>query len=434
MENRRILPPLFKGEHSPKLTQALQDRGAGPKASRTNPFALHPDPDKTEDLLDSPANTKRKERQKKAKEATMNRSYTTDEFTCANLLKGHPDAQEILDELNKGRKKNESGEEFKDGSEDTIGGEGHAAVARPGSIKHEGGNPVPGPNDPGVSAKNASMEDGDLEKSEDEEEVEKSDNFTDNEPEEFEDGLVGADDDPDDDGDVLVSKKSLTADEQTIDHLIKTMGAERLEDILKAVIGGRTVDPGQVGKLATENPKNPGNVAGGGPLKGQANPLTDRKVNTSALDALKKKLGTSDSSKSEGEDNDLEKSENNEEEGTDMSQDWSLDFSKSVLTNMGLEKGSPSVSKKVAGGKATQISYSSKPETHFKHPKQKTGETRYEHNVKEGTVTKKEATGEKGKFKEGKAIDVSDEKKLKNASQEGFDLHKALDEILEKKR
>jgi len=419
MENRRIMPPLYKGEHSPKLTAALQDRGAGPKASKTNPFALHSDPDKTEDLLDSSANTKRKERQKKAKDATMNRSYTADEMTVATLLKGHPQAQEILDQLLKGKKKNESGEEFQDGSEDTIGGEGHAAVARPDSIKHEGKPSGIGPNNPGTGTKKASHEEGDLQKSEEVEEegdIEKSDNLADNLPDEFEDEMEDDDTIPPEKN----AKKSWTPDELTLGHLLKTMGPERLEEMLKAVIPKYT-EPGALSSkktLESDAAKN--------------NPLTNRKVNTEALAALKNKLGTGGAEKSEGEDNDLEKSENNEE-GTDMSQDWSLDFSKSILTNMGLEKGSPSVSKKVAGGKATQISYSSKPETRFKHPKQKTGETRYEHNVKEGTVTKKEATGEKGKFKEGKAIDVSDEKKLKNASEGGFDLHKALDSILEKK-
>jgi len=394
MINRRILPPLFK-DRVVRTTTPEENAKVSDAIARRKKF----------DEGKSAAKLKYTE---KLKEGAMNRSYTMDEITTAQLLKGHPMAQEILDELNKGKKKNESGEEFQDGSEDTIGGDGHAAVARPATV-HDGKK---GGDNPGVKTKNASVEDGDLEK---------SDNLTDNIPEEFEDGMVGADDDNDDDGDVLVSKKSV--DEECLDFLTKSWGSEIID---KAVIGGASVDPAKRRMLA----QMPGGYKDS-KKSDDDNALTNRKVNPTALHALKQRLGTGGAEKSE--DIELEKSE--DERNEDMSEkSWSMDFSKSILTNMGLEKGSPSVSEKVAGGKATQISYSSKPETRFKHPKQKKGETRYEHNVKEGTVTKKEASGEKGKFKEGKPIGVSEEAKLKNASEGGFDLHKALDEILTKKR
>jgi len=366
----------------------------------------------------------------------MKRSYTADEITVAQLLKGHPMAQEILDELNKGRK-NESGEEFQDGFEDTIGGEGgHAAVARPGSIKHEGGFKGKASDDPGVDAKRASIEDGDLEKSEDDDEddedTEKSKErgtLTDNEPEQFEEGI--------EEDDTIPAEKSI--DDSTVDFLVKTMGYDKAEEFLKAVIGGRFRDPGEVGKLNTEDPKKPGNVAGGGPLRGQANPLTNRKVNTAALEALRNRFGTGAASKSE--EPELEKSEGGqneeyEKEEKSMSNNWSMDFSKSVLVNMGLEKGSPSVSKKIGRQKVTQISYGTKPETRVQDEQAKT-DTRYRHNIKEGTVTKRTRVKGEKDWKEGKpytpSSDEGNKKEKKEASEGGFDLYKSLDAILEKK-
>lgn len=464
MENRRVMPGIFKGYPASLKQKDKEER------DHTDPMYK---PEKAE------AHREKVDAQRKAaKEPKLERSYTIDEMTVATLLKGHPEAQEILDEFLKSKKKNESGEEFQDGSEDTIGGEGHEANLR--GVDHKTG----GGGNPGTTTKNASLEDGDLEKSDDDEDddeddAEKSNNFTDNEPEEFEDGLPGADGEDDsgdgpEGGDIVVSKKSI--DDECLDFLIKTMGADRVEDVIKTVIGGSSVDPAKRRMLA----QMPGAYKDKKEVE-EGNPLTNRKVNPNALAALKNRLGTGGAEKSsvsnvevtkqypstspkthpeaygfggasKSEESDLEKGEGGQKEeraewakdkeeeekehrkDKDMSEkSWSMDFSKSILENMGLEKGSPSVSKKVAGGKATQISYSSKPETRFKHPKQKTGETRYEHNVKEGTVTKKEATGEKGKFKEGKPIDVSDEKKLKNASEGGFDLHKSLDAILEKK-
>lgn len=362
------------------------------------------------------------------KEGAMKRSYTSDEITVAQLLKGYPMAQEILDELNKG-KKNESGEVFQDGSEDTKGSDDHASVARPGTIKHEGGGD--GPDNPGTktedenepneaSFRRSEGDDNDLEKSDEVEDVEKSDNLTDNLPEEFEDEMEDDDTIPPEKN----TKKSLTADELTLGHLLKTMGSERLEEIMKAA------DPKYTTGGALSSSKKP--------------PTPDVKANAKAL---QERLAAKDSSKKKAiEDQDLQRSEDDDDDDdTDTEKslggdeqmeenEFSLEFSKSILEGLGLlEKGSPSVSKKVSGGKATQISYSSKPETRFKHPKQKIGETRFEHNVKEGTVTKKEATSEKGKFKEGKPIGVNEEAKLKNASTSSPDLMKSLDSILEKK-
>lgn len=97
-----------------------------------------------------------------------------------------------------------------------------------------------------------------------------------------------------------------------------------------------------------------------------------------------------------------------------------------------IEKGPPNVSAKVAGGRATQVSYGTKPEVRWAHPKN-VGEKRYSHNIKEGTVTVK--TGEKkdkekGKpksFKAERTIGVGEEKELKNAS-----LIVAVNQLLEK--
>jgi len=429
MQNRRVMPELFFKDKVVRTTTPEENAKIDEAIARRKKF----------DEGKAKAQSAYKE---KLKEGAMKRSYTIDEMTVATLLKGHPEAQEILDELLKSKKKNESGEEFQDGSEDTIGGEGHEANLR--GVDHKTG----GGGHPGTSTKNASVEDGDLEKSEDEE-VEKSDNLADNLPEEFEDEMEDDDTIP-----AEPNKKSMSADEETLGHLLKTMGSERMEEILKAVIGGRNLDPGQVSRKMSEDPTKPGGLAGGAAPEVKERAAAEQaKMRGAAMARLTG--GSSSTVKSEDEP-DLTKSEDDEDDDTEKSKkteeagewakspekekrehmsekSWSIDFSKSILENMGLEKGSPSVSKKVAGGKATQISYGTKPETRFKHPKQKTGEVRYEHNVKAGTVTKKESTGEKGKFKEGKPIDVSDEKKLKNASDGGFDLIKSLDEILEKK-
>lgn len=391
MENRRIMPPLFKD-----------------KVVRT------PSPEENAQVADAIKRRKKFDEGKaKAQGAykqilregaeKMKRSYTIDEITVATLLKGHPDAQEILDELLKGKKKNESGEEFQDGSEDTIGGEGHAAVARPDSIKHEGKPSGIGPNEPGTGTKKASVEDGDLSKSEDEgDDVEKSDNLADNLPNEFEDEMEDDDTIPAEKN----AKKSLTADEETLSHLLKTMGSDRIEDAIKAVIGGKNLDPGQVSahyrkdSLSTKNPAGPSDE-------------TKKKVA-----ALQQKVGTGGAAKSE--ESDLEKSEDN------MSEEYSLDFSKSIMERMGLEKGATSVSKETGGGKATQINYGTKPTSRFKHPKAKS-DKKYVHNPEKGTV-KVEKEGEKTR-----EIGVSEQGKLKNASVSSADLYKSLDAILEKK-
>jgi len=430
MENRRILPPLVleKAKNYPK--DPKNERVTSPAENAEIDEAI-----KRRKKFDEGKAKAQGAYKEKLKEGAMKRSYTADEITVVQLLKGHPMAQEILDELNKGRK-NESGEEFQDGSEDTIGSEGHAAVARPGSIKHEGGFKGKASDDQGVDAKRASIEDGDLEKSEDDDEddedTEKSKErgtLTDNEPEQFEEGI--------EEDDTIPAEKSI--DDSTVDFLVKTMGYDKAEEFLKAVIGGRFRDPGEVGKLNTEDPKKPGNVAGGGPLRGQANPLTNRKVNTAALEALRNRFGTGAASKSE--EPELEKSEGGqneeyEKEEKSMSNNWSMDFSKSVLVNMGLEKGSPSVSKKIGRQKVTQISYGTKPETRVQDEQAKT-DTRYRHNIKEGTVTKRTRVKGEKDWKEGKpytpSSDEGNKKEKKEASEGGFDLYKSLDAILEKK-
>jgi hypothetical protein len=61
----------------------------------------------------------------------------------------------------------EGGEDFKDGSEDTIGPEGKAASARPGTIKHEATNQ--GPDHPGTATKKEKSVSADLNKSDGEE-------------------------------------------------------------------------------------------------------------------------------------------------------------------------------------------------------------------------------------------------------------------------
>lgn len=523
-ENRTVLPELIIKGYPESLKQKDKE-----ERDHTDPMYK---PKKAEG-----ARMKAEDRADAAKEPKLERSYTIDEMTVATLLKGHPDAQEILDELLKGKKKNESGEEFQDGSEDTIGGEGHAAVARPDSIKHEGKPSGIGPNEPGTGTKKASIEDGDLSKSDFEyvgdykrrnegydlkngrggvrqhsesesrnpktiahddaagkddkgrklyfkeseydkktdkmkissspeegrtrkrsipanaahekelknasqndfdlekaieivgdflmekgydidetneiiEEyfgLEKSDNLADNLPDEFEDEMEDDDTIPPEKN----AKKSMTADEEILSHLLKTMGADRMEEILKAVVGGSSVDPAKRRMLA----QMPGAYKAA-PSE-EDNPLTNKKVNLKALAALKQGVGTGGAAKSE--ESDLEKSEDN------MSEEYSLDFSKSIMERMGLEKGATSVSKEAGGGKATQINYGSKPTTRFKHPKAKS-DKKYIHNPAKGTVNV-EKEGEKTR-----EIGVSEESKLKNASVSSADLYKSLDAILDKKR
>lgn len=438
MENRRVLPEMFfKGREKGELT----DTDPYPKnLSNTK------DPDEVE-KYEQRQEMKKKYPNPRGRE--MKRSYTIDEMTSATMLKGHPQAEEILDMLNKGKKRNESGEEFQDGSEDSIGSEGHASPARPGTIKHEGGGE--GPDEPGTATED---EDEPSESSfgrsrGTDNDLEKSDNLADNLPEEFEDEMEDDDTIPAEPN----AKKSL--DDECVDFLVKTMGQDKAEEFLKAGTAASIyTTPGALSAKRSggyEGVKLMGEIDKH--KAGQPSDLDPKKPDA-ALDSLKSRLGTADTQKSIDDSDENDDSEDTEKskKGTQTAEraEWakdpekekrehmseksySLDFSKSILVNMGLEKGSPSVSKKVSGGKATQISYSSKPETRFKHPKQKTGETRYEHNVKEGTVTKKEATGEKGKFKEGKPIGVSEESKLKNASSSS-DLLKSLDAILSRKR
>jgi len=418
MQNRRVLPGLYKDKVVRTTTPEENKAIDAAKASRKK--------------FEEGKSKAQGAYKQILKEGAMKRSYTIDEMTAATMLKGHPQAQEILDELNKSNKeKNESGEEFQDGSEDTIGGEGHAAVARPDSIKHEGKPSGKGPDEPGTNTKNASIEDGDLEKSEDDEgdDVEKSDNLADNLPEEFEDEMEEDDTIPAEKGG---AKKSLTADEETLNHLLKTMGAERMEETIKAVIGGVS----RTGYKMGENPKAPGaGVAGGATPEQKAKAATE-KENLRALTLKRFSAGSSNKS----EESDLEKGKGGQkEERAEWAKDkekeeeehmkdksYSLDFSKSILEAMGLEKGATSVSKETGGGKATQINYGTKPTTRFKHPKAKS-DKKYIHSPAKGTV-KVEKEGEKTR-----EIGVSEEAKLKNASMSSADLYKSLDAILEKK-
>lgn len=97
--------------------------------------------------------------------------------------------------------RHEGGEDFKDGSEDTIGGEGKAAPGRPGTIKHEA--TTAGPNNPGTAAdkqkQQKSEETNDLQKAND-----KDDDYD------------GGDDDDDDD-DNEKEEKSLESGEVYLD-------------------------------------------------------------------------------------------------------------------------------------------------------------------------------------------------------------------------
>jgi hypothetical protein len=216
MQNRRVLPPLFKAKE---------------------------DPDRRDDQNDEAKDMKAEGDATRKPDDPTEKSYTADEITVAQLLKGHPQAQELLDllkspvvggvgsggkdpgevrvrnetsgalsankkqlspeqqaamtakikastaaiksegedtdiekaedvapvytlefsgdilkamGLEKAKNRNESGEEFQDGSEDTIGGEGHAAPGRPGTIKHEGGGE--GPDNPGTKTKKESQQ------------------------------------------------------------------------------------------------------------------------------------------------------------------------------------------------------------------------------------------------------------------------------------
>ncbi len=138
-------------------------------------------------------------------------------------------SKSILDRmgLNKSKKRNESGENFQDGSEDTIGADGHASPARPGTIKHEGGGE--GSDNPGTKTKKASMEDGDLEK---------SDNLMDNKPEEFKDGIEEDDTIP---SEKKESKKSYSYDDVNVAILLKSspFAQDILDSLIKAESAAR---------------------------------------------------------------------------------------------------------------------------------------------------------------------------------------------------
>jgi len=425
MQNRRVVPGLF-------FEKAKDSKPPGGHSPYSGPNVRVTTPEENAKIDEAIARRKKFDEGKaKAqgaykqvlKEGAMKRSYTIDEMTVATLLKGHPEAQEILDNLLKGKKKNESGEEFQDGSEDTIGGEGHAAVARPDSIKHEGKPSGIGPNEPGTGTKKASVEDGDLEKSEEDEEVEKSDNLADNLPEEFEDEMEEDDTIPAEKGG---AKKSLTADEEILNHLFKTMGSDRIEEILKAEAASIYTTPGAL------SAKRSGGYEG---VKMMNELDKFKRKEPSMLDPKKEEPVSSKKS----EESDLEKGKGGSEERAEWAKDpekekrehmseksYSLDFSKSILEAMGLEKGATSVSKEAGGGKATQINYGTKPTTRFKHPKAKS-DKKYIHNPAKGTV-KVEKEGEKTR-----EIGVSEEAKLKNASMSSEDLIKSLDAILAKK-
>jgi len=376
----------------------------------------------------------------------MTRPYTIDEITVAQLLKGHPKAEEIVDALFKSNKKTEGGEEFQDGSEDSIGKEGHAPSGRPGTIKHEGGNAVPGPNNPGVAAKNASEGEADLQKSG----VERG-TLTDNEPNKFKEGMEEDDTIPEgDEGEKAEpAQVGKSFDEATLSHLMKTLGPERFEEIFKAIVNPKT---GKTGYLSGENPKTEGGVAGG-PSSEQKKQAGEEKemLRQRGLSALQAGL----SKKSEDEEAELQKSEDGEEEmekggkhpqkveraewAKDREEEerehaeksFDLDYSEDILKAMGLEKGAPVTSKKVSGGTASQVHYGTKPETRWTHPKGGE-EKRYRHNIKEGTVTVRSRKKGEKEFKE-KEVGVGEEKKLKEASTSSPDLHKALDEILTKR-
>jgi hypothetical protein len=588
MMKNRILPPLYF-EKSGKVYPTTSREGIPDKTwekmSDDQKLGHVKDPDEIEDKETQFVN--RRARTKKSEGIEMTRPYTMDEITTAQLLKGHPQAQEIVDTFFKSKKKTEGGEEFQDGSEDSIGKEGHAAPARPGTIKHEGGNPVPGPNHPGTAAKNASIEDEDLQKANKyrkekshskvlnprrvnlghsdqplgikthkevaiqhgdrskepttdrwhaktsvydkggehegkvtnmvadsykydkekgdirvrrageerhkripanaahekelknaslhatldeilDDDLQKSINIvgdfliekgydldetneiiedyfgfeksgvergtlTDNEPNEFKDGIEDDDTIPEgEEGEGETAEeaqvgKSFTQDESTLEHLRKTMGAERFEELMKAVIPKYT----QPGALSSR-------VNAPSEKETASNPLINRRANPEKIAALTQKL-QSGTKKSE-DDFDLEKSEEGEEQ---MEKDYSLEFSEDILKAMGLYKGSPSVSKKVSGGKATQILYGSehegevgkrgKPETRYEHPKSKVSKrTRFEPTKGEVTVRTREKGNKEAEWKDRK-IGAGEEEKLKNASTSSSDLHKALDEILAKR-
>jgi hypothetical protein len=267
MQNRVILPSLFKAKEDP---DRKEDRRAEAKDTAAELAATRKPDDPTEDGVD--------------------KSYSADEVCVAQLLKGRANAQEMLDllkagpasiyttpgalssktsggyqgvktmheldkfkegkpseldpkkekeehgeksysldfcksilgkmGLDKSKTRNESGEEFQDGSEDTIGAEGHAPPAR--AIAHEGGGT--GPDHPGTKTKKASQEAGDLEK---------SDNLSDNKPEEFEEEIEEDDTIP---SEGKEAKKSFTYDETIVALLLKSspFAQEILDSIIKA--------------------------------------------------------------------------------------------------------------------------------------------------------------------------------------------------------
>jgi hypothetical protein len=491
MENRRVQPPLYveKAIHPEKAAEHARDIAQTSREEAIRQGAVK-DPDDLESSETRFVTRRAREARRLKKEKSMSRPYTMDEITTAQLLKGHPRAEEIVDTLFKSNKKTEGGDEFQDGSEDSIGSEGHAPPGRPGTIKHEGGNAVPGPDHPGTAVKNASEDDFDLEKAidivgnfllekgyeldeineiiDDYFGLEKSGvergTLTDNEPEKFKEGIEEDDTIPEgDEGETAEEAqtgKSFTADEATLEFLRKSMGQERFEDYIKAMIP-KYGTPGALSSkvnMPSEEEK-------------AKNPLINRKADPEKVKALTQSLKAS-AEKSEGEDADLEKSEEEElEKGgkhrdsqtqeraewakdpeeekrehmkkkSEEPEEFSLDYNEDVLKAMGLYKGSPSVSKKVSGGKATQIAYGSehgvgtagKPETRYTHPKGKT-EKRYRFEPKKGEVTVRErAKGDKGAEWKERKIGAGEEEKLKNASTSSLDLHKSLDEILAKHR
>lgn len=280
MQNRRVLPPLFKAKEDPDRREDRLDEAKDTKAELA---ATRKPDDPTEDGVD--------------------KSFTADEVCVAQLLKGRPNASELFDMLKaldpgqiakrnatpgalssktnapteeqkaknplinrqpnpeviakltkksegveeeedteksysldfsksildkmgltKAKKTNESGEEFQDGSEDTIGAEGHASPAR--AIAHEGGGT--GPNHPGTKTKKASQGEGDLQK---------SDNLTDNEPEEFKDGIEEDDTIP---SEGKEAEKSFTYDEAMAASLLKSHPfAQEIIDLLNKAAGDR---------------------------------------------------------------------------------------------------------------------------------------------------------------------------------------------------
>lgn len=163
--------------------------------------------------------------------------------------------------------------------------------------------------------------------------------------------------------------------------------------------------------------------------------------------------GTGDAGKSKGEDEDLEKGGKHKDSQTQERAEWARDpegekkehgkksfmedlsdlnksFDEYWLGDEGsdeeVEKGAQATSKKVSGGKATQVHYGTKPETRWSHPKGGE-EKRYKFEPSKGEVTVRSRKKGEKEFKEGKPVGVTEEKKLKEAS-----LKVAIDQLLEK--